>query len=424
MPNGLSSSGSTSSMEFSGFTPVEITNNLAEELLAAEKKLNSEKMSSQTQSAYGISNQEITQQSNKRIRQYPVDYVGPFIVFIRELEAPLNLIKITKYMNKHFNSMKLIKPITSKKFKVQFNNIVDANNLVHDQYISKSFHAYIPSKDVEIEGNIYLPEDIDFNEFKSVSFGGLKFMPFTKIKIINANRNMKKNSNDELIALKTVRVVFEGNVIPDFVNYYNCLIPVKIYFNKIYFCNKCLNYNHSEKYCTNRPKCDRCLGEHETKDCTISCFEPIKCKYCDEFHNSGDKSCPFRQKVLQHKVENTLKTKVKLTRTFSEILQDDESLLQSLPGQTLDSPIASTSFDSRFISSQPSNARKHFKISRSRKLPIIQKQIEINNSDFSIPSNDDELSSSDAVPAGFKKVESSIRDFIMNFCKEVNMPSL
>ncbi len=45
-----------------------------------------------------------------------------------------------------------------------------------------------------------------------------------KIRIIDANWNMKKDEDGYLVKLKSIRVTFEGIMIPDFINFYNCLL--------------------------------------------------------------------------------------------------------------------------------------------------------------------------------------------------------
>lgn len=91
--------------------------------------------------------------------------------------------------------------------------------------------------------------------------------------------------------LNTLRVTFEGKILPNLIKYSNCILPVKVFTSKILFCSNCLKYNHSEKYCCNKAKCAKCGAAHNTSTCDTQLTDQYKCMYCSDNHLTGDADC-------------------------------------------------------------------------------------------------------------------------------------
>ena len=75
-------------------------------------------------------------------------------------------------------------------------------------------------------------------------------------------------------------------------------------------CFNCQEYGHMAAACTNKTKCGRCAGPHQSQDHGINKPGEIQCSVCPEKHESWSKNCKIRKKEI-HKIQQRLETKPK-----------------------------------------------------------------------------------------------------------------
>ena len=150
--------------------------------------------------------------------------------------------------------------------------------------------------------------------------GKFKNVHLPNVKILDAVRFMRKteeaSAKSQLEKTNIVRVTFDGLVLPEQINLYGLLIPVREFKRRQMFCEKCLSYSHTKAHCNNKPA-------QQIITPNTSCLQ------CQGDHKSGDKNCP-RRKFLE-KRENDLEKKIR-QKTYAEMLRqfDPES---QMPGE-------------------------------------------------------------------------------------------
>lgn len=358
----------------------------------------------------------------KKVKQYPNHHEGPFIVYIRTRETDINLLNCTKYVNNLYKSMTTIRPINSKKIRIEFKERADANNIVNDVSINKIFDVYIPSKNIEVQGVIPIYGDIDFTEMCEYGFGEFKSLTLQnkKIKILEVSRNKKLDSVGNLIDLNSLRLTFEGTCLPNQVNFLNLIIPVKVYSPKLYFCSRCLQYNHSDKYCANKPRCENCDERHLTSDCTkVINNKSHQCLNCSQDHKTGDSTCIVREQIKTKAIKSTLRKR----HTYAEIVEGYALLANQMAGETdlnqvEDNSIPCTS--SSLTTSQPQRTNTIRPAKRKRTEIQTPKQLDKVEQNFKRPTPSNIPRST----PGFQKIHPSIKDTVMKFCKNAELPEL
>lgn len=359
-------------------------------------------------------------QPESRVRFYSSNYSGPFVVYIRELvdnKVVLKTLALSKHLYATYKSIKYIKPNGKAKLKVEFGSLLEANAMVVDPEL-KLFYVYIPAIEVEIQGSIALSSTEDAKEILSHGYGKFKNPRISeKIKILEIHRNQKfsESSPDTLIALNSVRVTFEGKVLPDYVVLFGLLLPVRLYIPKPKMCLNCLCFGHTDKFCSKLPSCSLCLKEHNTKDCTNTVTSsPVNCKHCDSNeHSTGFKDCPSRNILFDRK---RFGLNQKQHFSYANVLA---SLGEEMPGES----------DSSFpalINSNSNTKKNKFKFrpglsskpvtdyeSAPKKRRINEKSS--NQTNINHP------------PPGFNKVsdeDNVVINMILDFCKECQLPAI
>ena len=233
-----------------------------------------------------------------RRRQYSKESKGPFVVYIRVIDdhTSLKFMKLSKFIFGTCKSRTDIRQINANKMRVQFSANIDsdesrdearreANALPMCEW-NKKYHIYIPEKMVEIMGCISWSTHENTEELISAGEGKFKNTNLPNVKILDAVRFMKKTdeaaAKTQLLKTNTVRVTFEGLILPEQINLFGLLIPVREFKRRQMFCEKCLNYNHTKNHCNNKPA-------QQITTPTPSCYQ------CQGEHKSGDKNCPRRK---------------------------------------------------------------------------------------------------------------------------------
>lgn len=361
-------------------------------------------------------------QSESRKRLYASNYSGPFVVFIRELlenKVVLKTLALSKHLYSTYKSIKYIKPNGKAKLKIEFGSLLEANAMCVDPEL-KLFYVYIPAIEVEIQGSIALSCTEDANEILSHGYGKFKNPRISeKVPILEVHRNQKYSESDPdtLIPLNSVRITFQGKVLPDYVVLYNLLLPVRLYIPKPKMCMNCLSFGHTDKFCSKLPSCSVCLKEHNTKDCTntvANSLPIIPCKHCNSNeHLTGFKDCPSRNILFERK---KIGLNQKQQFSYASVLA---SLGEEMPGES----------DSSFPVLNNTNAfgkKSKFK----------------NRASFNAKTDKDEESApkkrrfydtstkeahKSQIPPGFNKLsdeDSIVKNMILNFCKECQLPTI
>ena len=263
-----------------------------------------------------------------RTRQYSKENKGPFVVCIRAIDekTPLKPMKLTKLIFGTCASEILIRQVNANKMRVTFSPKTpsdescdvarrEANALPMCEWSSK-YRIYIPEKLVEVMGCIAWPTRENIDEFITHGEGKFKNMLLPNVAVLDAMRFIKKietPTETKLVQTNVVRITFSGLVLPEHVNIFGLLIPVREFKRRQMFCDNCLSYNHTKAHCNNKAK----------SQATNSCLQ------CQGDHQSGDKNCP-RRKFLEKRDNDREKNIQK--KTYAEMLRqfDPESLM---PGE-------------------------------------------------------------------------------------------
>lgn len=250
---------------------------------------------------------------NYRVRQYPKDHRGPYEVFIRKIDMPLNHIEISKTMNEKYNGVVLsLMKINIAKIKVVFSDLSSANNL-HKEPFLEHFRVYIPAASVEIDGIITVSTDSDDGDLIANGKGKFRSSKI-ELNIIDTYRFMRRvgvESNKEVFEkTSAIRVTFEGTRLPDFVSIFGLAIPVKPHVPKIMHCENCLNFGHTIKYCAAKPICKKCAGSHKSDSCNEIPHICIHCK--KNVDHSVKQNCPV---YVSHKKKLIEKAKSRVSHS-------------------------------------------------------------------------------------------------------------
>ena len=274
----------------------------------------------------------------KRVRRYDDNNVGPFVVCIRAMKKPLPAMSLIRVLHKTYKSTLNTRQINEFKINVVFSPINDeaqnvliarneANHFANTDWQDKDYlHIYIPEKLVEVIGCIVWSADEPVEDIVTYGQGKFRNTTLKDVKIVNATRFEKlideAGNEQRREPTNTVRVTFEGLLLPSYVNVDGLLISVREFKRKQMFCEACLKYNHTISHCNNKPY----KPEQNEKKC-------VHCKTDD--HQTGDKGCPKR-KNLEIRDKKTMRTSQK--QTYAQMLQSLD------PSATLNNDAMSSHF--------------------------------------------------------------------------------
>lgn len=283
----------------------------------------------------------------RKPRQYPDKAKGPFIVLIRELEVPLNPIRISVHVHRQYKSVKSIMKTSPGKIKVVLDSIADANAMPTDDFF-KAYRVFIPEESVEVIGVIEYPITENLSELMASGRGKFLNPNIPAVEIVGVRRisiTAKEstaapgensgtpdeasggptekeaamelgNQHNDRIVTPLVRVHFVGTVLPDRVEIFGLLIKVRINRTNPMFCEKCQHYGHTLKFCKNGLRCNKCGQKHNSSDCSIPVVQCLNCKVSG--HATGSPSCPFLEAL---RFKSTTKVINNRKKTFAEIVQ-------------------------------------------------------------------------------------------------------
>lgn len=364
---------------------------------------------------------KMTKNDEKRVRfrLYHPNNKGPFIVCVRAVDKPLPSRTISKFLFEKCKSKLNIHQVNAFKMKVTFSPENESSNSLRvardeaNQFaktdLQNSTQIYIPEKLVEVMGCIAWSPDEDVFDIYSLGKGKFNDTSVPDVDILDAvllKRSVKTADGTVTTEVtSTVRVAFEGLLLPDYLSIDNLLIPVREYKRKQMFCEKCLRYNHTETHCNNKP-----FKSSETDK---------KCIHCqNDSHSTGDRICP-RRKLFENRDK---KIQPKQKKTYADMLNDLD------PNATLNNE----SFDTHFpLNLGTRNSRKRQQqqpvevpTASSAKVNIKRrKHDQVENHDESLTSNDE-----DSLPPGFRNIGNTENDdisiFIKSFILDLSLPPI
>jgi hypothetical protein len=270
-----------------------------------------------------------------RLRFFPSNYKGKFIVYIRENGTPLSHISISKYICTKYGA-KILEIAKMNKFKIRVEaaDAETANKLVKDHELTNKYRVDVPAKEVEINGVISL-SDISLKDLVENGEGIFSHPGVPRAKIVHAYRLRKAYVGPDGITeykdSDMIRVTFSGQALPKTVMIFGLRTNVKMFYPKMMLCDKCLGYNHTSKYCTSPSRCSKCGESHLTASCLT--LQP-KCVYCDEIggHTNGVK-CPILIKRSE-KMSKNVNRQSKFA--YSALRRQTESIVCENPYGSLD----------------------------------------------------------------------------------------
>lgn len=184
------------------------------------------------------------------------------------------------------------------------------------RYFKKSINIYTTNKDDfnninnelkknKVESYSFTPKDEQMNKYVLKAAPGMEVNSIKRkleennIKIANCVQMTSKKtgqlSHSYLIyteksnKIKTMKNVTDINNIKT--KWEHFVKP-----NKITQCYRCQRFGHGSKNCNYRPRCLKCIGDHETKDCSIKKTENsiVQCCNCKGPHTANYQGCPAR----------------------------------------------------------------------------------------------------------------------------------
>lgn len=269
-------------------------------------------------------NNSTSQQKPTRVKVYPQNAKGPFEVFFRRLDSPLNALHISDLLHRSYRSVKEVKSISLTKVRATFTNRSDANAVVADTTLTASYRVYVPCERVEILGVVY-DEVLDLQTVAEQGFGQFKNPNLPKVEVLDCERMVVKSVKDDVVEFtpsNALRVTFAGTVLPNYLNVNRLLIPVRLFTPKVMQCDRCQSFGHTSKYCANKFRCAKCGQFHDSATCSA---KPEKCVHCDEPHRSP-KECP---KLLERREVLRRQTISRSKQCYAELVKSVVNPIES-----------------------------------------------------------------------------------------------
>lgn len=248
-----------------------------------------------------------------RIKSYPENSKGPWVVYFRPKKKPLNVLQIAKDLNRRFSAVQDIDKIPPNRLRVVVTNRKQANEIVAHQLFTLEYNVYIPARDVEIEG-VVNDESLNRNDLLTGA-GQFKNRALPQVKILDCRQLGSSN---------TFRVTFEGSALPHYVVIGNLRLPVRLFVPRVMNCLNCNQLGHTADYCSNK-RCSACGENHKDASCKVAAS---KCIHCGEDPHEL-LSCP---EYIRRRDKTKRSLQAQSKRSFSEMLKSLSPLTQPQNG--------------------------------------------------------------------------------------------
>lgn len=173
---------------------------------------------------------------------------------------------------------------------VTFRSILSANKLLKNEtLINMGYSMFIPTNLISCKGVVrYVDTDLTEDEIKqNLTVYNIKVI---EVKRLN-RRKVDKAGVATYVPTSTIRITFEGKILPKFVDIYRLPMPVQPYMLPVVQCYSCLLYGHIQKNCNGKSKCKNCGEVAATGSQCVEC--KTRCIHCSsESHTSVSNKCP------------------------------------------------------------------------------------------------------------------------------------
>ena len=193
-----------------------------------------------------------------RSRVYHLGHKGPYNVYIRAAKkTPLKHVSLSKFLFGKYPRKQILRitQMNNHKLRVEFNSLVDANDLVTScDPTFERYRVYVPADQVEVEGVVRLSVEDNLQEVLDYGEGrfGQPSLPSVGILGVYRFESISKDGSGKIIDRKQtslVRVTFPGSLLPAKLVINGLILPVEPYRRKAMFCENCLRTGHTQKFC-------------------------------------------------------------------------------------------------------------------------------------------------------------------------------
>ncbi|XP_062704882.1 uncharacterized protein LOC134287222 [Aedes albopictus] len=261
--------------------------------------------------------------TSPRLKAYPPDFGGPYVVFFRPKGKRLNTVQISKDLTKRFSSVIAIDMVGTGKLRVSVGDRKQANEIVAYELFTLEYFVYIPSHQVEISGKVaegsLTCETImqGCGRFKNPSLPPVQILDCRQLHSVCQEGEKKVYTpSDEFC------VTFSGSALPDLLVIGKLRLPVRLYVPKVMNCTNCKQLGHTAQYCGNKPRCATC-GERHVDG---ACKTPPKCVYCGSDRPHDLNVCP---KYIQQKQHQKRSLQQRSRRSYAEMLKKAAPVVES-----------------------------------------------------------------------------------------------
>lgn len=336
-----------------------------------------------------------------RLRAYPNDSTGPWVVYFQPKKKPLNVVQIADDLTKRFSAVTEITKVRHNKLRVVVSNLKQANEIAVSQFFTLEYRVYIPARDVEIEGvvtesslNSEILQKQAVGRFKNPLLPAAKILDVQQLGSVSLSEGKKSFTPTD-----SFRVTFSGSALPHYIELGKLRLPVRLFVPRVMNCQNCKQLGHTASHCGSKARCSKCGDKHEDGTCADT--EP-KCVFCKGTPPHDLSSCPV-YKQRGEKLERSLKERSR--QSFAEMLKKatpttiNQNPFAILSDDESDSDLAEEGTPFSF---PESSSRKRRRI-RSRKVADQESQI-------SLPKSRSGGKKDSSTPPGFRKY-----DFNQNF---------
>ncbi|XP_058814398.1 uncharacterized protein LOC131678340 [Topomyia yanbarensis] len=259
-----------------------------------------------------------------RVKVYQDGSAGPWVVYFRPKNKPLNSITVARELTKRYSAVTEIKKVQSDKLRVVVTDLKQANDIVSNSLFTLEYRVYIPSRDVEIDG-VVSDACLTVDDLMNDGAGRFKDPNLQSVKILECKQLHSKSIEDgNYYPSDSFRVTFAGSALPSYVEVGGARLPVRLFVPRVMNCSNCKQLGHTATYCSNKQRCGKC-GERHADD---TCSRPAeKCVYCGE-NPHALLTCPT-YKLRADKLKRSAKDRSR--RSYAEMLKRAVPLISENP---------------------------------------------------------------------------------------------
>lgn len=237
-----------------------------------------------------------------RVRLYQDGPRKEWVVFFRPKHKPLNAVRISEGLWKHYLGVTDVTKLHQNKLRVVVNNPKDANDIVTDPRFCVEYRVWIPARSVEIDG-VVTEEGLTAQQIRN-GVGHFKRSNLPADQVVEVRQMGTSKGEDmtkQFAPSCSFRITFAGTALPDFLLIDNVLrLPVRMYHPKVMKCENCQKLGHTKAFCNNKSVCSKCGGKHRDDTCQK---EVIKCLLCGGTPHET-RACPkYRERSEKLKLD-------------------------------------------------------------------------------------------------------------------------